>query len=95
METYRKVSMIRAILRLEGGVHPASLEKCLWGYAGTAATATNALLVIVTVAAVVAAALNFEQQSKFHLPDDGVTWVDRPSGDLTVPVATISPGQPG
>ena len=41
---------------------------------------TNALLMIVTVAAVIAAAINFQQQSKFHLPDDGVTWVDRLSG---------------
>jgi len=56
---------------------------------------TNALLMIVTVAVVVAAAINFQQQSKFHMPDDGVTWVDRQSGDLTVPVATyIAPGSP-
>jgi len=33
----------------------------------------SALLVIVTVAAVLAAALNFQQQSRYHLPDDGVT----------------------
>ena len=37
----------------------------------------SALLVIVTVAAVLAAALNFQQQSRYHLPDDGVTWVDQ------------------
>src|SRR5215471_3458856 len=37
----------------------------------------GALLVIVTVAAVVSAAINFQQQGKFHLPDDGVTWVDQ------------------
>jgi two-component system NtrC family sensor kinase len=56
---------------------------------------TNALLMIITVAAVVAAALNFQQQSKYHTPDDGVTWVDRQSGDQTVPVATyIAPGSP-
>ena len=40
----------------------------------------SALLVIVTVAAVVAAGINFQQQSRYHLPDDGVTWVDQPSG---------------
>ena len=56
---------------------------------------TNALLMIVTVAAVVAAAINFQQQSKFHMPDDGVTWVDRLSGDQTVAVAAyIAPGSP-
>ena len=37
----------------------------------------SALLVIVTVAAVIAAAINFQQQSRYHLPDDGVTWVDQ------------------
>ncbi len=61
---------------------------------------TNALLMIVTVAAVVAAAINFQQQSKYHMPDDGVTWVDqmatdRAVPDETVPVATyIAPGSP-
>jgi two-component system NtrC family sensor kinase len=39
----------------------------------------GALLVIVTVAAVIAAAINFQQQSRYHLPDDGVTWVDQGS----------------
>lgn len=37
----------------------------------------SALLVIVTAAAVTSAALNFQQQRLYHLPDDGVTWVDR------------------
>ena len=66
---------------------------------------TNALLMIVTVAVVVAAAINFQQQSKYHLPDDGVTWVDRmmpdrmssdrQASDESVPVATyIAPGSP-
>jgi two-component system, NtrC family, sensor kinase len=41
----------------------------------------SALLVIVTVAAVIAAAINFQQQSRYHLPDDGVTWVDQGQGD--------------
>jgi two-component system NtrC family sensor kinase len=40
----------------------------------------SALLVILTLAAMIAAAVNFQQQSKFHLPDDGVTWLDRPAG---------------
>ena len=55
----------------------------------------NALLMIVTVAAVIAAAINFQQQSKFHMPDDGVTWVDRQQGDQMLPIATyIAPGSP-
>ncbi len=37
----------------------------------------SALLVVVTVAAVIAAAINFQQQSRFALPDDGVAWVDQ------------------
>ena len=56
---------------------------------------TNALLMIVTVAAVVAAAINFQQQSKFHMPDDGVTWVDQQVSGESVPVATyVAPGSP-
>jgi hypothetical protein len=37
----------------------------------------SALLAILTAAAVVSAVINFQQQGKFRLPDDGVTWVDR------------------
>jgi len=56
----------------------------------------SALLVIVTMAAVIAAGINFQQQSRYHLPDDGVTWMDRTSGDSTrVVAAYISPGSPG
>jgi signal transduction histidine kinase len=38
---------------------------------------STAVLTILTIAAVVSAALNFQQQYRFRLPDDGVTWVDR------------------
>ncbi len=56
---------------------------------------TNALLMIITVAVVVAAAINFQQQSKFHTPDDGVTWIDRQVAGESVPVATyVAPGSP-
>ena len=37
----------------------------------------GALIVILTMAAVIAAGINFQQQKKFKLPEDGVTWVDR------------------
>ncbi len=40
----------------------------------------SALMVILTVAAVISAGINFQQQKKFRLPEDGVTWVDRPKG---------------
>ena len=55
----------------------------------------SALLVIFTVAAVVAAGINFQQQSRYHLPDDGVTWVDRVVGDTNRVVAVyVLPGSP-
>ncbi|HET8547418.1 MAG TPA: ATP-binding protein [Bryobacteraceae bacterium] len=45
----------------------------------------NALLVVLTVAAVVAAFINFQQNfqesKRFRLPQDGVTWVDRSQAD--------------
>ena len=37
----------------------------------------GALLVILTVAAVVSAGINFQQQGQFRFPDDGVTWMER------------------
>jgi PAS domain S-box-containing protein len=53
----------------------------------------SALLVIVTVAAVVAAGINFQQQSRYHLPDDGVTWMDRGGKVVAVYVPAGSPGE--
>ena len=58
----------------------------------------SALLVIITVAAVVAAAINLQQQNKFHLPDDGVTWLDQSQGDgqnSAVVAVYVAPGSPG
>jgi two-component system NtrC family sensor kinase len=58
----------------------------------------SALLVIITVAAVVAAAINLQQQNKFHLPDDGVTWLDHSQGaqqNSTVVAVFVAPGSPG
>ncbi len=58
----------------------------------------NALLVIVTVAVAVAAAINFQQQSRFHLPDDGVTWLDQDHGDgqnSSITAVYVLPGSPG
>jgi two-component system, NtrC family, sensor kinase len=52
----------------------------------------SALLVILTVAALVAAAINFQQQTRYHLPDDGVTWVDQTDsqGERVVAVYLLS-----
>ena len=42
---------------------------------------STAILTILTVAAAVSAGINFSQQFRFHLPDDGVTWVDHAGPD--------------
>ena len=58
----------------------------------------SALLVIVTLAAVVAAAINLQQQSRFHLPDDGITWSDQMQGagqNSVVVAVYVAPGSPG
>jgi len=57
----------------------------------------SALLFVLTVAAVCCAVVNFRQQSLYHLPDDGVTWVDRVAGDgqnqvLALHITSGSPG---
>ena len=41
---------------------------------------STAILTILTLAAGVAAVINFEQQHRFRLPEDGVVWVDRHAG---------------
>jgi two-component system, NtrC family, sensor kinase len=38
---------------------------------------STAILTILTLAAAVSAIINFQQQHKFRLPDDGAVWVDR------------------
>jgi signal transduction histidine kinase len=62
----------------------------------------NALLVVLTVAAVVAAFINFQQNfqesKRFRLPEDGVTWVDRQQPDgsnrvVALHVASDSPAE--
>ena len=47
---------------------------------------STAILTILTVAAAISAGFNFEQQLRFRLPDDGVTWIDRigPDGRSSV-----------
>ncbi len=52
---------------------------------------SGALLMILTVAAAVSAFINFQQQSRFKLPDDGVTWVDR---DGSVKALRVTQGSP-
>jgi two-component system, NtrC family, sensor kinase len=57
----------------------------------------SALLFILTVAAVCCAVIDFHQQSLYHLPDDGVTWVDRVNaeGQNQVQALHVTPGSQG
>ncbi len=57
----------------------------------------SALLVILTMAAVCCAVINFRQQSLARLPDDGVTWVDRkgPDGANLVVALHVTSGSAG
>src|SRR5271165_4115230 len=54
----------------------------------------SGLLAVLTVAAAIAAAINFQQQTRYHLPDDGVTWVDRGSDSPHVVAAYVLDGSP-
>jgi hypothetical protein len=56
----------------------------------------NALLVVLTVAAVIAAAVNFQQQSRYQLPDDGVTWTEgEVAGQKVVRAVFVAPDGSG
>jgi two-component system NtrC family sensor kinase len=59
-----------------------------------------ALLAVLTLAAVVFGGLNFRQRSQFVMPDDGVAWLDSPSGVQAWRIKPASPAakagiQPG
>jgi two-component system, NtrC family, sensor kinase len=49
------------------------------------------VLAVVTLTAVIFAYLNFQQRSKYILPDDGVTWLDSPQGVVAWHVVADSP----
>jgi two-component system NtrC family sensor kinase len=54
---------------------------------------STAILTILTLAAGVSAFINFQQQNKFRLPEDGVVWVDRGSSVEALYVKPASPGK--
>ena len=54
---------------------------------------SSALLMILTVAAVTSAFINFQQQNRFRLPDDGVTWVERRGEVEALHVVSLSPAE--
>jgi PAS domain S-box-containing protein len=49
------------------------------------------VLALLTVAAIVFAVLNFQQRSRFIIPDDGVTWVDTTGGVTAWHIVPASP----
>jgi two-component system NtrC family sensor kinase len=56
----------------------------------------GALVVVLTVVAGLCAVVNFQQQSRFRLPDDGVVWVqsaENPQAGVTA--LAVTPGSPG
>ena len=57
---------------------------------------STAILTVLTIAASVAAALNYQQIHRFRLPDDGVTWVDRsgPGAQNQVVALRVTPNGP-
>ncbi|HVB56454.1 MAG TPA: ATP-binding protein [Candidatus Acidoferrales bacterium] len=50
-------------------------------------------LALLTVAAIVFAILNFQQRSRFILPDDGVTWMDAAQGVVAWHIDPASPAE--
>ncbi|HWB87005.1 MAG TPA: ATP-binding protein [Bryobacteraceae bacterium] len=53
---------------------------------------STAILTILTVAAGVSAVINFEQQYRFRLPEDGVVWADHSAGVTAIYVPPKSEG---
>ncbi len=54
---------------------------------------STAILTVLTVAAAIAAGVNFEQNHKFRLPDDGALWADSPAGVVAVRVSSSGPAE--
>jgi two-component system NtrC family sensor kinase len=50
------------------------------------------VLALLTLAAVIFAVLNFQQRSRYVVPDDGITWTDTASGVMAWHVAPSTPG---
>ncbi len=52
---------------------------------------STALLTVITIAAAIAAGVNYELNHKFRLPDDGVVWADRADGVVAAKVVPDGP----
>lgn len=53
----------------------------------------TAILTVLTIAAAIAAGLNYEQNHKFRLPDDGVIWRERSGEVVAVRIAAGGPAE--
>ena len=51
----------------------------------------SALFAILTLAAVIVAGINLQQQWLYHLPDDGVTWIETSNGVIASHIVSGSP----
>ncbi|MBI5281333.1 MAG: PAS domain S-box protein [Candidatus Solibacter usitatus] len=49
-----------------------------------------ALLVVLTVTAIICAGVNYQQQALYPLPDDGVTWMDIPGPEPSAAILHVS-----
>jgi two-component system NtrC family sensor kinase len=62
---------------------------------GVRAQISGALFIVLTVATAVCALINFQQQSKYRLPDDGAVWSERRENGLTrVEAVWVNEGGP-
>ena len=52
---------------------------------------STAILTVLTIAAAIAAALNYQQIHRFRLPDDGVSWADRGGDVIALRIAAGGP----
>src|SRR5665213_2010508 len=52
---------------------------------------STAILTVLTIAAIIAVALNYQQIHRFRLPDDGVVWADRGGQVVALRVAPEGP----
>jgi two-component system, NtrC family, sensor kinase len=74
-------------------------DRCVPGHAGMVngmsgdlrTRLTAVFLALLTLVAVVFGVLNFRQRSEFQLPDDGVVWLDTPSGVQAWHITARSP----
>jgi PAS domain S-box-containing protein len=53
---------------------------------------STAILTVLTIAAAITAVINYQQNQRFRLPDDGVVWRDRASQVVAVKVMPDGPG---